>query len=75
MKSVFIVHHVHEFEDGHEDHKIIGVFTTQEAAAVALAQVKDQPGFKECLQGFEITEWQLNRVGWPEGYVTIYPGE
>ncbi len=53
----------------------IGVFTTQEAAEAALAQVRDQAGFKECPEGFEIAEWQLNRVGWLEGYVTIYPGE
>ncbi len=75
MKSVFIVHHIHEFDDGHEDHKIIGVFASHSEAQAALDLVKDQPGFREEQNGFEIAEWELGRIGWRERYVTICPEE
>lgn len=70
MKTVFILHHVHAFEDGHEDHKIIGVFKTVEEAREALRQVKLQLGFIDTPEGFEIAEWKLGNIGWPDGYVT-----
>ena len=35
MRSVWLLHHVHEFEDGHEDGKLIGVFATREEAESA----------------------------------------
>jgi len=75
VKSVWIVSHVREFEDGHEDVKHIGVFTSRELAERALEKVKDQPGFRDCPEGFSVDEWRLNQIGWSEGYVTIQPGD
>ena len=37
MDHVFIVTHVHEFEGGHEDVKMIGVFSIREKAEVAVS--------------------------------------
>ncbi|MBU2156924.1 MAG: hypothetical protein KJ989_20595 [Gammaproteobacteria bacterium] len=71
MKSVYILHHVHDFADGHEDQKIIGVFSSEENAEAARDLVKTQPGFSNTPEGFEIAEWQLDRAGWLEGYVSI----
>ncbi len=74
--SVFILFHVHEFEDGHEDVKIIGVYSTEERARQARERVKDQPGFRDHPECFEISEHQVDgRDDWPEGYVTLQPGE
>jgi barstar (barnase inhibitor) len=72
MTSVFILWHTHEFDDGHEDVKLIGLYSTHERAVEALNRVKDQPGFCDCPEGFEIIERTVDgRDDWPEGYTTV----
>jgi hypothetical protein len=73
MTSVWILQHVHAFDDGHQDVKMIGVFTTEELAQKAIERVKRQPGFRDLPQGFDISELELDRIGWQEGYITIHP--
>jgi|KBSMisStaDraftv2_1062788.scaffolds.fasta_scaffold816891_2 hypothetical protein len=73
MNEVFLLWHVHEFADGHEDVKLIGVYRTQIDAEAALERARKQPGFAELPDEFEIHAHQLNRDGWTEGYFT-YPG-
>jgi hypothetical protein len=75
VKSVWLLHHVHEFDDGHEDVKLIGVFEPQEQAEAAQARVASQPGFRDLPSGFSIDEAVIGRIGWAEGYVTLQPGE
>jgi hypothetical protein len=75
MTSVWLLEHVHEFEDGHESVKLIGVFRTRQEAEAARSTVSDQPGFRDLPEGFSISEAQLGRIGWLEGYVTLQPGE
>jgi hypothetical protein len=76
MTTVFLLQHVHEFEDGHEDVKLIGVFSSEALAMAAQKQVADQPGFRDLPEGFCISEHRVDgRIDWPEGYVTIQPGE
>jgi hypothetical protein len=71
MKSVWILHHVHEFKAGHEDVKLIGVFETAEGADAARVRVSNQPGFKDYPEGFFIDKHMLGMLGWVEGYVTL----
>jgi hypothetical protein len=75
--TVYLLEHLHEFEDGHEETKIIGIFSTREKAQAALDRVRDQPGFRERPEGFDISENEVDPdiLGWTEGYVTIRPGE
>jgi hypothetical protein len=75
MPSVYLLHHVHEFNDGHEDVKLIGVYSTRTNARAALDRVKDQPGFRQCPEGFEVSEVEVDQSGWLEGYVTVDPSE
>ncbi|HXU69388.1 MAG TPA: hypothetical protein VN947_08665 [Polyangia bacterium] len=75
MKSVWLLHHVHAFEDGHEDVKLIGVFATRDEAEAARLRVADQPGFRDLLVGFSINENVLGHIAWLEGFVTHQPGE
>jgi hypothetical protein len=69
MDSVFMLWHSHDV-DGETDEKLIGVYKTREDAEGALRRVKDQPGFRETPEGFEICENVLGRDGWTEGYIT-----
>lgn len=73
MNQVWILTHTHEFDDGHEDLKIIGVFSTQALAEVALSQVKDKQGFSDLPEGFDISPCTLDLISWTEGFVTIEP--
>jgi hypothetical protein len=76
MASVFLLQHVHEFDDGHEDINFIGVYSSEALARDAQQQIAAQPGFRDLPEGFCISEHEIDsRIGWPEGYVTIQPGE
>jgi hypothetical protein len=76
MSTVFVLQHVHEFDDGHEDVKLIGVFSSEVLARAAQQRVSDQPGFRDLPDGFDISEHHVDGViGWSEGYVTVQPGQ
>lgn len=40
MKKVFVVQHVHELEEGNEDVKFVGVYSTHENAREAVERFK-----------------------------------
>ncbi|MCL2309261.1 MAG: hypothetical protein FWC42_03150 [Proteobacteria bacterium] len=73
MKTVWLLQHVHEFADGGEDVKLIGVFQSRAEGEAAQVLVARQPGFLENPGGFHLTEQQLGIIGWSEGFVTIEP--
>ena len=72
--EVFLLQHIHEFDDGHEDVKFIGVFSSREAANAALDRVRKQPGFRDLPQAFDISPHTLDETSWLEGYVTLRRG-
>lgn len=71
MNSVYVLQHVHELHDDHEDVKFIGAYSTQEMAQQAIERLKDQPGFKETPHGFYIDEYDIDVDHWTEGYITV----
>jgi hypothetical protein len=75
--SVYLLQHVHDLDGGHEHVKLIGVFSSRSKAQAALDRVRGQPGFRDTPEGFDISEFELdsNDLGWPEGYLTVRPGE
>ncbi|HTL98994.1 MAG TPA: hypothetical protein VL181_09355 [Holophagaceae bacterium] len=75
MNQVWTLHHVHEFDDGHEDVKLIGIFSSENLALAAKQKIQDQPGFLDLPDGFEIHAHKLDQLGWLEGYISILPGQ
>lgn len=69
MKSVFIVWHTHEV-GGESDEKLIGVYRTPEDANAAISRLSGKPGFRDTLDGFEVTEYVIGKDHWTEGYVS-----
>jgi hypothetical protein len=69
MDSVFILWHSHETGDD-SDEKLIGVYRTRQDAEAAIERLKDKPGFRDALHGFEIHDYVLGRDGWTDGYVS-----
>lgn len=73
MASVFVLQHVHAREDGDEDVKFIGVYSSRENAAEAATRLRRLPGFFNTQDGFHIDEYRIDQDHWVEGYV-VTPG-
>jgi hypothetical protein len=69
--DVYVLHHVHEFDDDREDLKLIGVYATQSNAEAAVVRLSLQPGFREHPDGFHIGKYTLDTDHWLEGFVTV----
>ncbi len=70
MKTVFILYHSYEL-DGHDETKLIGVYSTNEQAEFAITRLKDKNGFKYRPEAFEISEYELDKDHWTEGFATM----
>jgi hypothetical protein len=65
---VFLAAHVFEYPDGHDNVRIIGVFSSNRKARAAIRQVREKPGFRERKRKFEVSRCVLDTVDWTEGY-------
>ena len=76
MNKVFLLWHTHRDERlaGGEDVKLLGTFTTKENAEKAQAEAAFLEGFKDNLEDFEISEYDLDKREWREGFATITHG-
>jgi len=64
---VFVVQHVHVLAADEEDVKLIGVYSTRDAAQKAIDRLKSQPGFRDTPTGFSIDAYTLDEDNWAEG--------
>lgn len=67
MKKVFLLEHFYEERD-HEDTKTIGIFSSLEKAVAAKNRKLEYPGFCQYPDGFIISEIELDRDLWSEGF-------
>ena len=70
MKTVFILHHSYELDD-HDETKLIGTYSTKEQAELAITRLKDKNGFKYRPDAFVISEYELDKDNWTEGFATM----
>jgi hypothetical protein len=66
--SVFVLQHVHSLEDGAEDVKFIGVYSSRENALAAITRLSRALGFSQAPNGFHIDEYPVDKDHWIEGY-------
>jgi hypothetical protein len=71
MDSVFILWYVHAPDSDNEDELLIGVYRTEEDARGAIERLKNQRGFVDAPQGFQIERYELNEDHWTEGYIVV----
>lgn len=71
MDSVFVLQHVHTQDDGTEDVKFIGVYSSREKAQEAVKRLTRLPGFADEPDGFHIDEYRIDQDQWAEGFVTV----
>jgi hypothetical protein len=69
MDSVHLLWHTHQVADDSDD-KLIGVYKSRKDAEAAIERLRDKPGFKDAIEGFEICDYVVGRDGWTEGYVS-----
>jgi hypothetical protein len=74
MSKVFILWHVRpDFEEkgNEEDAKILGVFSSDEAARAWQQKATRLPGFCETPDSFVVDPYELDEPSWTEGFVTV----
>ena len=71
MASVFVVQHVHSREDGVEEVKFIGVYSSRQKADAAVARLSRLPGFADAPDGFHVDEYRIDQDQWAEGYAVV----
>ena len=72
VAAVCLLWHVHEFPNrDHDDEKLSGVYRTEQDAVAAIDRVRNQPGFREFQNGFQIVCYELNKDNWQEGFITV----
>jgi hypothetical protein len=71
MNTVFIVQHLREDPDGYDDVKLIGVYSTKDLAQASVERHKALPGFSDYPLGFDISEYELDKDEWNEGFLDL----
>lgn len=61
MTSVFVLQHVHSTDDGAEDVKFIGVYSSRQKAQDAAGRLASVPGFSDAPDGFVIDEHRIDQ--------------
>ncbi len=69
--EVFVVRHVHEFDDGTEDVKLIGVYSTEERANAAVGRLTEHAGFRDTPKGFSVDRYPVDKDHWLGGFETV----
>lgn len=70
MKTVFVLQHSYEI-GGHDETKFIGVYSSQGQANLAVNRLKEMPGFRDRQENFEISEYEIDKDHWTEGYASM----
>ncbi len=71
MKSVFVLQHSHELDDGSDEVKFIGVYSTRANAEAVVERLVRARGFSDSRDGFHIDAYELDQDHWVEGYTTV----
>ena len=73
MKHVYLLWHTHIIENlrNGEDVKLLGTFSSVELAKNAENRAKLLAGFKDAVDGFHISEYEIDKQHWTDGFVTV----
>jgi hypothetical protein len=69
MNIAHLLWHVREDDPYKEDAKLIGAYSSAEAATAAITRVTDQTGFRDYVAGFEVSAHEIDKDHWTEGYI------
>ena len=66
--KVFLLWHSYDVGGGETEDKLLGVYSSREAAERRVGTARRLPGFIDQPNDFEISEYELDRDGWTEGF-------
>jgi hypothetical protein len=68
--QVYLLWFVEEMSAGVEDIELlIGVYSSNEEAKAMIVRVKNQKGFSDFQEGFQIHPHELDRDSWTKGFI------
>lgn len=70
-KYVYVLQHSYELENGYDETKFLGVFSSLEKAESAVLEYKKLPGFKDYPNDFYIDKYEIDKTHWIEGFITV----
>ena len=64
---VYLLEHIRKIDE-YNELKTLGVYSSKEKAEEVILDYKKLPGFKDFLDGFCITEYEIDKKYWTEGF-------
>lgn len=71
MQEVYVLQHSYALQNGCDETKLLGVFSSEDKAQQAIEMYRTLPGFCEHLQDFHLDKYLMNERYWTEGFFTI----
>lgn len=68
---VFLLQHTNVLPGGATDVKLLGVYSTEEAAQARAERARELPGFASVADGFRVERHEVGQDRWVEGFVTV----
>jgi hypothetical protein len=65
--TVYLLSHVRA-DDEDQDMKVCGIYSSNQEARSAIRRLAVEPGFKDHQNGFYISEYEINKDHWTEGF-------
>ncbi|MFL5265847.1 MAG: hypothetical protein ACJ8AH_04505 [Stellaceae bacterium] len=73
--DIYELLHCRTDEDGRDDERVLGIYSTYEKAEQSLARLQDKSYFRDHPEGFEILEGKIDETGMREGFVLVWGDE
>ena len=70
-KCVYVLQHSYELENGCDETKFLGVFSSFQKAKMAVLEYKKLPGFCQYTNDFYIDKYEIDKKCWVEGFITV----
>lgn len=68
MTEVYLLWHSRPMSDDETDDKLVGVYSSAEAAEAAKVRKLGYPGFRDFPDAFLIDPYEIDRDAWSEGF-------
>lgn len=76
--KVYLLWHSHNLaadvdDEPDDDAKLLGVYSSGQAAEARIVRARQLPGFCDAPDGFEVSEYTVDKDEWREGCKTVWP--
>lgn len=71
MQEVYVLQHSYVLQNGCDETKMLGVFSSEEKAQAAIEMYRTLPGFCEHPENFHLDKYLVDERCWTEGFFTI----